>query len=125
MPNPRTPTAKAKITGTARKNPKRFAQRAEPNGVPLGEPSDWMGGEQRVAWAAFTKEFPWLNESDRTLVEIASCLRARLMSGEEVGVQALGQLRMCVSAMGGTPADRSKVMVPDGEEADPSERFFN
>lgn len=84
-----------------------------------------MGGEQRVAWASFQKELPWLMESDRTLVEIAAVLRARLMSGEEVGVQALGQLRMCISAMGGTPADRSKVAVPDGEDEDPEDKFFN
>lgn len=83
-----------------------------------------MTEDQRKAWASFQKEFPWLMEADRTLVEIASVLRARLFSGEEVGVQALGQLRMCVSAMGGTPADRSKVAVPNDEDEDPEDRFF-
>lgn len=125
MANPRTPTAKAKITGAAQKNPKRFEGRADPNLPNLGSPSIWMDEPQKKAWEAFKKEFPWLTEADRTLVEIACNLRGRLISGEEVGVQALGQLRMCVSAMGGTPADRSKVTLPDGGEEDPDEKWFN
>lgn len=125
MANPRTPTAKAKITGAAAKNPKRFAQRGDIESPQLGEPSPWLTEGQCLAWAAFQKEFPWLTEADRTLVEIAASLRARLMAGHDVGVQALAQLRMCVSSMGGTPADRSKVMVPNEGEADPAERFFN
>ena len=48
-----------------------------------------------------------------------------MMAGEEVGVSALNQLRMCMAQMGATPADRSKVAVPDEPEEDPADRFFN
>ena len=47
------------------------------------------------------------------------------MLGEEVGVSALNQLRMCMAQMGATPADKSKVAVPDEPSEDPTDRFFN
>jgi hypothetical protein len=84
-----------------------------------------MNNEQRVAWNQFRREVPWLMESDRALVEIASYLRARIMAGEDVGAGAMNQLRMCAAQMGATPADRSKVAVPDEPEDDPADRFFN
>ena len=84
-----------------------------------------MNNEQRVAWNQFRREIPWLMESDRVLVEITSYLRARIMIGEEVGVGALNQLRMCMAQMGATPADRSKVALPDEPDEDPADRFFN
>src|SRR3954471_7058146 len=125
MPRPRTPREKARITGADRNHPSRFARRSAPNTVPLGEPSDWMNDGQRAAWERFRREVPWLMESDRVLVEIASYLRARIMIGEEVGVGVLNQLRMCMAQMGATPADRSKVAVPDEPDEDPTDRFFN
>jgi translation initiation factor IF-3 len=84
-----------------------------------------MTGKARTAWQAFKAELPWLKESDRVLVEIAATIRGRLMAGEDVGVSALNQLRMCAAQMGATPADRSKIAVPDEPEEDPSDRFFN
>src|SRR3954447_10742465 len=125
MPRPRTPREKARITGADRNHPSRFARRSASHTAPLGEPSNWMNNEQRVAWNQFRREVPWLMESDRALVEIASYLRARIMAGGEVGVGAMNQLRMCAAQMGATPADRSKVVLPDEPEDDPAHRFFN
>lgn len=125
MPRPRVPQERARITGADMINPARFSGRSDPKTSPLGEPSDWMGGEQRTAWNQFRREVPWLMESDRTLVEIASYLRARLMMGEEVGVGALNQLRMCMAQMGATPADRSKVAIPDEPVENPNDTYFN
>ena len=65
--------------------------------MPLGSPSDWMKDSQRAAWELSRREVPWLMESDRVLVEIAACIRARVMAGEEVGVGMLNQLRMCMA----------------------------
>jgi hypothetical protein len=84
-----------------------------------------MNNGQRAAWERFRREVPWLMESDRVLVEIASYLRARTMVGEEVSVGALNQLRMCMAQMGATPADKSKVAVPEGPSEDRADRFFN
>jgi hypothetical protein len=84
-----------------------------------------MCGEQLSAWEMFKSELPWLMESDRVVVEIAASIRARLMSGEDVGITALNQLRMCAAQMGATPADRSKISVSNEADEDPTDRYFN
>ena len=85
----------------------------------------FTSAEQVAAWEMFRAEFPWLQESDRGLVEIAAAIRARLIAGEEVGMAALNQLRLCCNSMGGTPADRSKVMIVEEPEEDPADKYFN
>lgn len=126
MARPRTPRAKAAVEASDKKNPKRFKERVEPkaNG-PLGAPPEWLGGEQRLVWKTFQKEIPWLTESHRGLVEIATTIRTRLTLGEDVGVQALNLLRQCLGQMGATPSDASKITVPDGDEEDPDDALFN
>jgi hypothetical protein len=125
MPNPRTPQARARITGRELKDPARFEKRSDPNVGPLGDPPAWMTAQQRIAWETFRAEIPWLAESDRSLTGIAATIQARLMAGEDVGVQALNLLRQCLGQMGATPADRSKIAVPNEQSEDPAERFFN
>ncbi len=117
MARPRTPRAKAAVEARDKKDPQRFKNRKEPNSPgDLGDPPEWMGGEQRLAWRTFQREIPWLNASHRGVVEIAATIRARLMSGEECGVQALNLLRQCLGQMGATPSDASKVTLPDDDE---------
>jgi len=124
MANPRTPTAKAKVSGAAIKNPQRHKTRADPKVVDLGKASSFLKGGALAAWDGFKRELPWLTEADRGLVEIASMIRGRFMDGEDVGVSAINQLRMCLAQMGATPADRSKITVPDGDDSDPADKFF-
>lgn len=119
MARPRIPRARAAVEARDKKNPQRFSNRKEPKSTgDLGDPPEWMGGEQRAAWKVFQREIPWLTESHRGLVEIAAIIRARLATGEEVGVQALNLLRQCLGQMGATPADASKVSVGDDDEDD-------
>lgn len=84
-----------------------------------------MKGKQYVAWQLFRVEVPWLRESDRTIVEIASQVRGRLMDGEEVPYQALTLLRQCLGQMGATPADRNKIMDADEPAEQPTDDYFN
>jgi hypothetical protein len=51
----------------------------------------------------FADELPWLNQSHRALVGIASGIRAKLMSGEDISVNGLNLLRLCLGQMGATP----------------------
>lgn len=125
MSKPRLPLAKAKVAGRDVINAGRFAGRKEPKAPPLGAPSAWMTKDHRAVWAQFAKELPWLNASHRSLLEIAVSVRTRLVKGEDVGVQALNLLRQCLGQMGATPADATKVHVPDGDEEDPDEAFFS
>ncbi len=122
MPAPRTPAAKADITGAADKNPQRHRDRAEPKGSQLGEPSACLDDYGQQAWEGFKRELPWLMESDRALVEVASSVRGRLLAGEDVGVTALSMLQSILSKMGGSPADRTRVSAPEEEERD---EFFD
>lgn len=130
MARPRTPKAKAVATGAAQKNKGRFEGRNEPIvNDDLGPPPDWLTDTEnckgRTAWTTMSSEIPWLNSSHRGLMEIASSIRGRLMTGQEVGVQALNLLRQCLGQMGATPADASKAGAkPDGESEDPAEEFF-
>lgn len=122
MANPRTPVAKARVTGAAEKNPQRHKGRSDPKTIPLEQPSSFLGENARSAWEGFRREMPWLAESDRAIVEIAATIRGRLLGGEEVGITALNMLQSILSKMGGTPADRSKVGAPD--EAEDEDEFF-
>ena len=122
----RTPLAKARITGRAVVDKSRFADRSDPNVPPLGDPSKFLNAREKNAWRVLAKEFPWLAESDRALVEIASRLRARFQTDPDMGVQALNLYRMCIGSMGGTPADRSKVpqQADDDATKDPANAYF-
>lgn len=124
MARPRTPAAVAAATGAAAKNPQRFRDRKEPKSSPLGKPPCSFTDDQREAWEMFADEMPWLGKSDRMVVEVASRLRAA-MQEPDFPMAGYAQLRMCLSAMGGTPADRSKVAAPEEEDDDPAAAFFN
>lgn len=124
MAKPRNPLSKAKTEGRDKINAGRYKNRKEPaaNG-PLGDSPVWLKDgadiKAKSAWKLFAKELPWLNESHRTLVGMASTIQGRIMAGQEVGVQAMNLLRQMLGQMGATPADASKVATADeGEEKD-------
>ena len=122
MAAPRTPAAKAEATGAALKNPARHRDRSEPKTTPLGKASAFLSSHGVEAWEGYRRELPWLMEADRSLVEIAASVRGRLLAGDDVGVTALSMLQSMLSKMGGSPADRSKVTVPDDDA--PEDEFF-
>jgi hypothetical protein len=114
----RTPTAKAIATGRVLHDPKRFQNRKEPEFTgELGPPPAWMKlKDQRESWETFRAEIPWLQKSHRALVGIAAVARADLKAN---------LLRQCLGAMGATPADSSKITLPDEEAPeDPSAKYF-
>jgi hypothetical protein len=124
MPRPRQPTQKAAVAGRDVINPGRFRDRRDPKAPPLGVPPRYFSDHQKMVWSLTADEIPWLNRSHRPLLEIAVTIRARIVAGEDVGVQALNLLRQCLGQMGATPADASKVSVPDEGDDDPDEQFF-
>jgi hypothetical protein len=123
MAHPRTPLAKAKATGQTYKNAKRFKQRSEPASRPLGKPSPWLTEREQEVWEAFKREVTWLTEADRSTVENACTLRARIWDGER-GEKIIGRLQSCLARMGATPADRTKVHVPKEDDQDPADEFL-
>jgi hypothetical protein len=67
---------------------------------------NWPSG----AWDTFRDELPWLNRSHRALVEIAATIRARVMTGNDIGVKAMNLLSMCLGQLGATPPVKRKHM---------------
>jgi hypothetical protein len=65
MARPRVPMAKAISTGRVLHDPKRFANRNEPESTgPLGPPPVWMTNKrQKAAWERFRAEIPWLQKA--------------------------------------------------------------
>ncbi|MCX2696708.1 hypothetical protein [Ochrobactrum chromiisoli] len=124
MARPRTPRAKAAVEASDKKNPQRFKNRTDAKADgPLGNPPAWLKDtpelKAKAAWKLFEKDLPWLNQSHRTLVGMASNIQGRIMAGQEVGVQAMNLLRQMLGQMGATPADASKVATADdGDEKD-------
>jgi hypothetical protein len=125
MANPRTPLAKAKATGRTQVNPARFKTRKEPpKQQPLGKPSRMLTDRQAEAWEAFRKELPWLMESDRRLVEVASKLTADMWDSTDINIRGMTLLRQCLSLMGATPADRTRIYAPPEEDEDPADAYL-
>ena len=126
MARPRLPDAVATATGADKKNPGRFEGRSKPKQYPLGAPPRSFTAGQKKAWLAFSDEMPWLSKGDRTVVEVASRLRDRMENDPEFPMAGYAQLRLCLSSMGGTPSDRTKVTWPDdGDDDDPLSAFVN
>jgi hypothetical protein len=127
MPRRRTPLAKAKATGQDKNHASRFKDRREPQSKgPLGTPPKWMKKQTQLdAWMMFADELPWLNHSHRALVAIASDIRGQLIAGDEVSVNGLNLLRLCLGQMGATPVDSSKITLPEEEnQEDPADKYF-
>ena len=122
MARPRTPTAKAALTGADKINPGRFKPRSEPkvSGRDLGRPPAYLPATAKKAWATFADELPWLTHEDRGAVEIVSLMRAHIMDGLTADLPAsfFGNYRMALSSLGATPVDRSKVHQPSKDEDD-------
>lgn len=122
MAKPRTPIDKARITGADTRNPQRYRGRNDPAVSPIGEPSPHLKDAERESWQRFAAELPWLVESDRALLEVASALRSKLDSRDGVGLNHLQIYSAILSKLGATPADRSRVSMPSRDE-EPDEFF--
>jgi hypothetical protein len=120
--------AKAKATGRVLHDKKRFENRADPVVKdPLGKPPKWMKKASQIeAWCTLAEEVPWLNRSHRAVVGIASEVLGKLIAGEDVSVNGLNLLRLCLSQLGATPVDASKITMPEEEddEPDPADKYF-
>lgn len=114
----RTPTKLLELRGAFKHDPKRASERAgepQPSG-PLGEPPAYFTEELAAIWRELSALAPAgvLTNMDRWLVELAAQLMLKFRTLgliPQVGMTGteLGMLVSCLSRMGMTPADRSKV----------------
>jgi hypothetical protein len=84
-----------------------------------------MSDAEQEAWHEFASELPWLNSSHRALLHLACRLRARLTTDPDMGVNAMQAYSSVLSKLAATPVDETKVSAPDGEDEDPTDRFFH
>jgi hypothetical protein len=119
MPKPRTPTAKAAVSGAALKHPERYRARKSPTGTSdIGAPFPLMTQAEKEIWNEFVRDLPWLNGSHRVLLRLTCKLAARL-DDETLGVNASQALSSLLSKLGATPVDESRVSSAGGNEDDP------
>src|SRR6185369_11192666 len=105
MPRPRTPKAKAEVSGASQVHPGRFASRVTPQGArPIGEPYLKMTDEQKEVWAEIVADAPWLRAHHRLALRQVCALASRL-DDLDMGVSAHKALSSLLSKLGLTPVD--------------------
>jgi hypothetical protein len=125
MTRNRLPVEVASITGADKRNPGRFKGRSDPVVKSLGSSPKLFSPAQILIWDEFNADFPWLGRSDRRLVGLAVRLQHTIDTDPDCPVAVFAQMRMLLSAMGGTPVDRSKVSAPEDDKKDPADEFLN
>jgi len=125
MPRPRTPRARAEVSGRAAHDPQRFRHRFSPKGArPIGEPYAAMTDAQRACWAEMVGDMPWLHSAHRVLLRLACYHAARLDTDPEFGVSATQALSSVLSKLGATPVDECRVAAAGDDDEDPAEQYF-
>jgi hypothetical protein len=120
MARPRTPASQLNPDSLAH-NKGRFAARSlEPKtSGELGRPSKWLTAAEKKIWRTLLRSAPaQIGENDRTLLEIAVVLKAKLEAGNIQNSQ-IKQLIQCLTKLGMVPQTRQA--VPTTKDAPPDE----
>ena len=123
MARPRKPSHLKAVSGTERADRKNVNE-PKPN-LPLGDPPKHLTAKQKKVWREIVSIIPHgvLGDCDRMILEIASILMSKLREDRILQPSLLSQLLRCLSSMGMTPSDRSKVTVPGGKKKNPWRDF--
>lgn len=132
MPNPRTPLAKAKLTGADKTHPERFKKRTEPkvSGEPVGSPPAHLSKTAKQVWKEAVSDMGWLGREDRLALEnLANAVgqaRDLVKLGEMIPASMLAAINTAIGKIGASPTDRGKVFQqPDTEDDDdPFKQFM-
>lgn len=118
MAHPRTPLAKAQLTGAVAEHPGRFRDRTEPKSEPIGAAPSWLSPEAKKAWRAFVREWSWLTKSDEAALAPLAVMRSHLETTPigDLPVKFLSEYRLQLSSFGGNPTTKTKVAAPRSEE---------
>lgn len=124
MARPRKPTAELELRGAFRKDPKRRRKDPETAG-PLGEPPAGWSEELKAVWYELADIAPIqvLRVRDRWIVETACRLMYAQRTDPDMSSAKLSQLLWCLSHMGMTPSDASKVHAPKEKQESPFSKF--
>lgn len=111
------------MTGAYKNHPERAKDReGEPKDIdPLGQPPKHLTEKERNCWLEFESQCAAgvLTIMDRQVLEIASTLMVKFRDSEKSLVAAeLSMLIRCLSLMGMTPSDRSRLNVHPAPQKD-------
>jgi hypothetical protein len=117
MARPRTPTAIQELKGAFKKDPQRRRDQEPEHNGPLGAPPPGFDDELTAIWYELDGMVAArvLAKSDRWLVELACRTMRDVRKGQALASER-NLLLSCLSRMGLTPADRSKIAVPQKKE---------
>jgi phage terminase small subunit len=112
MGKPRTPTSVLEARGTFLHDPSRSRVDPDTSG-PLGPPPEHFAPELQSIWNEIASIAPVdvLSNADRFLIELTCTLMNRLRSGL-IKTPEYATLLSCLSRLGMSPADRSRVAAP-------------
>jgi len=122
----RVPTSILEARGSFEQNPQRRRKDPTVRGG-LGRCPDFLKPDEKQAWREIVKQVPErvLAVSDRILVETTARLVAKQRRDPEFSSRLCALLISCLSKLGLTPADRSKVsQLPPPEDDDVEKYFF-
>jgi hypothetical protein len=113
MARPRKPTPLLELTGAFQKDPQRARPHEPKPAGPLGDPPVDFDEVLTALWGELVRMVPAnvLTVSDRWLVELACRTMRDVKQGKALASEK-NLLLACLSRMGLTPADRSKIAVP-------------
>lgn len=120
MARPRAPESSLNPSSLENHAARYIARQNEPKTAgQLGAPSRWLSKEHKKIWKLLVRNSPAvLGESDRTLLEIAVVLKAKLEGGTIENAQ-ITQLLSVLSKLGLIP--KSREAVPQSRPTEPDE----
>ena len=120
MTRPRTPASQLNPDSLAHNKGRFEARSLEPKTFgELGRPSNWLSPAEKKIWRTLLRSAPaQIGENDRTLMEIAVVLKAKLEAGNIENSQ-ITQLIQCLTKLGMIPLTREA--VPTKKDAAPDE----
>jgi hypothetical protein len=124
MPRPRKPSNVLELKGSFKKNPQRARTPVKAPEGPFGPPPPRFDEEQRSCWYEVLELIPpaILAHADRVQVELLATLLAEFRQAYYAfPAQKIGHLRLCLDALGLTPASREKFNRPEPDKA--ADRF--
>lgn len=124
MPRPRKPTAQLELSGAFAKNPNRRRKDPATTG-PIGDPPPSMHLKFHAIWYEVAGYAPVdvLRSRDRIILELAVRVLYTIRSADKVEAAMSSQLKACLSSMGMTPSDASKVHAPHERKENPFAKY--
>lgn len=119
MARPRTPASQLNPDSLAHNKGRFEARSLEPKTFgELGRPSKWLSPAEKKIWRTLLRSAPaQIGENDRTLLEIAVVLKAKLEAGNIKSSQ-ITQLIQCLTKLGMIPLTREAVPIKNDAAPD-------